>query len=146
MQHDLISFFSESVEFQLIDKTRYSQWIAELIKQQGKILGEISYIFCSDDYLHELNLAHLNHDTLTDIITFDYTHAGIISGDLFISVDRVKENAVSFQVDFLLEMKRVMAHGVLHLIGFNDKTTAEKKVMRKEEDKAISLFSNEHDI
>ncbi len=146
MQHDLISFFSESVEFQLIDKTRYSQWIAELIKQQGKILGEISYIFCSDDYLHELNLAHLNHDTLTDIITFDYTHAGIISGDLFISVDRVKENAASFQVDFLLEMKRVMAHGVLHLIGFNDKTTAEKKVMRKEEDKAISLFSNEHDI
>ncbi len=146
MQHDLISFFSESVEFQLIDKTRYSQWISELIKQQGKNLGEISYIFCSDDYLHELNLAHLNHDTLTDIITFDYTHAGIISGDLFISVDRVKENAASFQVDFLLEMKRVMAHGVLHLIGFNDKTTAEKKVMRKEEDKAISLFSNEHDI
>jgi probable rRNA maturation factor len=146
MQHDLISFFSESVEFQLIDKTRYSQWISELIKLQGKNLGEISYIFCSDDYLHELNLAHLNHDTLTDIITFDYTHAGIISGDLFISVDRVKENAASFQVDFLLEMKRVMAHGVLHLIGFNDKTTAEKKVMRKEEDKAISLFSNEHDI
>ena len=146
MQHDLISFFSESVEFQLIDKTRYSQWISELIKQQGKNLGEISYIFCSDDYLHELNLAHLNHDTLTDIITFDYTHAGIISGDLFISVDRVKENAASFQVDFLLEMKRVMAHGVLHLIGFNDKTTAEKKVMRKEEDKAISLFSNEHNI
>jgi len=146
MQHDLISFFSESVEFQLIDKTRYSQWISELIKQQGKNLGEISYIFCSDDYLHKLNLAHLNHDTLTDIITFDYTHAGIISGDLFISVDRVKENAASFQVDFLLEMKRVMAHGVLHLIGFNDKTTAEKKVMRKEEDKAISLFSNEHDI
>ena len=146
MQHDLISFFSESVEFQLIDKTRYSQWISELIKQQGKNLGEISYIFCSDDYLHKLNLAHLNHDTLTDIITFDYTHAGIISGDLFISVDRVKENAASFQVDFLLEMKRVMAHGVLHLIGFNDKTTAEKKVMRKEEDKAISLFSNEHNI
>lgn len=140
MQEDLISFFSEDINFGLAQSDLYSIWLQKLIKTYNKITGDISYIFCSDEYLHELNVEHLNHDTLTDIITFDYTHAGIISGDIFISIDRIKENSNSFSVTFEQELTRVMAHGVLHLIGFKDKKQEEKDEMRTEEDKAISLF------
>ncbi|MEN8811564.1 MAG: rRNA maturation RNase YbeY [Flavobacteriales bacterium] len=140
MQEDLISFFSEDINFDLAQSDLYSIWLQKLIKTYNKITGDISYIFCSDEYLHKLNVEHLNHDTLTDIITFDYTHAGIISGDIFISIDRIKENSNSFSVTFEQELTRVMAHGVLHLIGFKDKKQEEKDEMRTEEDKAISLF------
>jgi probable rRNA maturation factor len=140
MQEDLISFFSEDINFDLAQSDLYSIWLQKLIKTYNKITGDISYIFCSDEYLHKLNVEHLNHDTLTDIITFDYTHAGIISGDIFISIDRIKENSNSFSVTFEQELTRVMAHGVLHLIGFKDKKQEEKDEMRTVEDKAISLF------
>lgn len=143
MQEDLISFFSEDINFNLAQSEFFSVWLQKLIKTYNKITGDISYIFCSDEYLHKLNVEHLNHDTLTDIITFDYTHAGIISGDIFISIDRIKENSNSFSVTFEQELTRVMAHGVLHLIGFKDKNQEEKDEMRTEEDKAISLFHSD---
>lgn len=143
MQEDLISFFSEDINFNLAQSEFFSVWLQKLIKTYNKITGDISYIFCSDEYLHKLNVEHLNHDTLTDIITFDYTHAGIISADIFISIDRIKENSNSFSVTFEQELTRVMAHGVLHLIGFKDKNQEEKDEMRTEEDKAISLFHSD---
>lgn len=141
MQNDLITFFSEDVNFELSETIKHADWIQNLIKTHSKIAGDIAYIFCSDVYLHKMNVEHLNHDTLTDIITFDYTHAGIISGDIFISIDRVQENAKTFSVSFDQELHRVMSHGILHLIGFKDKTDTEKSLMRDEEDKAISLLS-----
>ncbi len=140
MKEDKISFFSEEIDFELEGSVSYSKWIEALITSYDKLTGDISYVFCSDDYLHKMNVEHLNHDTLTDIITFDYTHAGIISGDIFISIDRVKENSQSFQVSFETELHRVMCHGVLHLIGFKDKSEDEKTEMRIAEDAAIDLI------
>ena len=104
-----------------------------LIKNELKKAGEISIIFCSDEYLLEMNKAYLEHDYYTDIITFDYVEGDVISGDLFISLDRVKENAEKFETPFLKEVYRVVFHGVLHLVGYKDKTEAEQKVMRKKE-------------
>jgi rRNA maturation RNase YbeY len=141
MQNEHISFFSEAIDFTLSEKESYSSWVDSLIQHHNKLTGEISYIFCSDDYLHNINVEHLNHDTYTDIITFDYTHGGIVSGDIFISIDRVRDNAITYNVEFLHELQRVMAHGILHLIGFKDKTDQEKQLMRQEENTAILLFS-----
>jgi len=132
-----ISFFSEDVDFYINNSENNTRWINSIISNYSKIPGELTYIFCSDDYLLKLNIEHLNHDTLTDIITFDYTKTGIISGDIFISIDRVIENAKSFLVPFQEELNRVMAHGVLHLIGFKDKTSEEKKKMREAENLAL---------
>tara|TARA_B110000977_G_scaffold103602_1_gene135245 strand:+ start:3327 stop:3746 length:420 start_codon:yes stop_codon:yes gene_type:complete len=132
-----ISFFSEDIDFQINNIENNTSWINSIISNYSKISGELTYIFCSDDYLLKLNIEHLNHDTLTDIITFDYTKTGIISGDIFISIDRVTENAKSFLVPFQEELNRVMAHGVLHLIGFKDKTSKEKKKMREAENLAL---------
>lgn len=143
MQEEHISFYSEDIDFNLEQTELNSIWLHKLIKTHNKLSGDISYIFCSDSYLHKLNLEHLNHDTLTDIITFDYTHAGIISGDIYISIDRIKDNSATFQVTFDEELHRVMAHGILHLIGYKDKSEKEKIEMRKEEDKAISLYSGD---
>lgn len=135
-----LSFFSEDTPFEIKDTEFTIKWIERLISSHNKITGEISYIFCSDSYLLKINQEHLNHDTLTDIITFDYTQTAIISGDIFISINRVEENANTFGVSFMEELHRVMSHGILHLIGFNDKSSSEKKEMRKEEDKALSLL------
>lgn len=132
-----ISFFSEDIDFQINNIENNTSWINSIISNYSKISGELTYIFCSDDYLLKLNIEHLNHDTLTDIITFDYTKTGIISGDIFISIDRVTENAKSFLVPFQEELNRVMAHGVLHLIGFKDKTSEEKKKMKEAENLAL---------
>lgn len=135
-----LSFFSEDTPFKIKDTEAIINWIERLITSHQKITGEVSYIFCSDTYLLKINQEHLNHDTLTDIITFDYTQAAIISGDIFISINRVEENANTFGVSFIEELHRVMSHGVLHLIGFNDKSPSEKEEMRKEEDRALSLL------
>lgn len=107
--------------------------LQQLIIEEGKEPGDISVIFCSDDYLLEMNKKHLQHDYYTDIITFNYVEDLLISGDLFISADRIKDNAAKFDVAFLEELYRVIFHGVLHLIGYNDKTEAEQKVMRQKE-------------
>jgi len=141
MGKENLSFFSENVDFQINNTEPIQDWIEKLIESYQKILGEITYIFCSDDYLLKVNQKHLNHDTFTDIITFDYTNNGIISGDIFISIDRIKENSVEFKTSFEDELHRVMAHGVLHLIGFKDKTKGEQTLMTKAEDHALSLFS-----
>lgn len=136
----MISFFSEDISFELGDAASVEHWIQTTIQKEGKNLGEISFIFCSDSYLHQINLTHLNHDTYTDIITFNYNEEAVLNGDIFISIDRVKENATTYNVSFENELNRVMIHGVLHLAGYEDKTDQEKAAMRAKEDFYLSLF------
>lgn len=136
----MISFQNQGIDFKLKDKTRLKQWIKHIILSENKIAGPIAYIFCTDDELLEVNLAHLNHNTYTDIITFDYTEGSKVSGDILISIDRVKENAVKFEVSFEEELRRVMIHGVLHLCGYKDKSKEQSQLMRKKENSALSKF------
>ncbi|TRW22183.1 rRNA maturation RNase YbeY [Flavobacterium zepuense] len=135
----MISFNYEN-DFELNDEAKYEEWISEIIDSEDKTEGEINYIFCNDDYLLEMNIEFLNHDTLTDIISFDYSMGNLISGDIFISTERVKDNAVDFNVSFEEELKRVMAHGVLHYCGYKDKSEDDSKVMRVKEEEKIALF------
>ncbi|SEP92198.1 rRNA maturation RNase YbeY [Flavobacterium urocaniciphilum] len=135
----MISFNYES-DFTLDNEEVYASWIETIVESENKFLGEISYIFCDDEYLHAINMQYLNHDTLTDIISFDYTEGDIISGDIFISVERVQDNANDFNVSFEEELKRVLAHGVLHYCGYKDKTDSEAIVMRTKEEEKIKLF------
>lgn len=128
-----IEFFFEDIPTFEINIEFASKQVKQLIQEEKKKKGDISVIFCSDEYLLEMNKTHLNHDYYTDIITFNYVEGNIISGDLFISVDRVKENAVKFDVSFYEELYRVILHGILHLVGYNDKTDEEKNVMREKE-------------
>ena len=127
-------------QIQLENEQKTIDWIISTIHQEGKSVTEISYIFCSDAYLHQMNLEYLNHDTYTDIITFDYTENSVVSGDIFISVDRVKENAKKFNTTFKNELSRVIIHGVLHLVGYKDKSTEQKQVMRSKEDFYLTLL------
>ena len=133
----MIEFFFESVDDLPLSEEDVQSWLTRVVTGFGKELGCINYIFCSDDYLLEVNKEHLNHDYYTDIITFDYCENNVVSGDLFVSVDRVKDNASNFNVSFLDELYRVMAHGVLHLCGLEDKTDAGAKAMRIAEDEAL---------
>lgn len=135
----MISFNYEN-DFELNDEAKYEAWISEIIDSEDKTEGEINYIFCNDDYLLEKNIEFLNHDTLTDIISFDYSMGNLISGDIFISTERVKDNAVDFNVSFEEELKRVMAHGVLHYCGYKDKSEDDSKVMRAKEEEKIKLY------
>jgi len=134
-----ISFHSEDVDFQLENEQQIIDWIKNTIQQEAKSATEISYIFCTDEYLYQMNLEYLNHDTYTDIITFDYTEKSVVSGDIFISIDRVKENAIKFKTTFKNELSRVIIHGVLHLLGYKDKTPEQKQVMRSKEDFYLTL-------
>ena len=136
--------FNYETDFELSDEAKYAEWISKVIASEGKKEGEISYIFCDDDYLLEINQQHLDHDTLTDIISFDYTIGNEISGDIFISVERVKDNAVDFNVAFDEELLRVMSHGVLHYCGYKDKGDEEEKLMRIKEEEKIALFHVKH--
>jgi len=135
----MISFNYES-DFSLEQEDNYASWIETIVESENKILGEISYIFCDDDFLHNINMQYLNHDTLTDIISFDYTQGDVISGDIFISVERVEDNANDFNVSFDEELKRVIAHGVLHYCGYKDKSDADALLMRSKEEEKIKLF------
>ncbi len=135
----MIEFHFKS-ELVIQNKPDYVDWINRVIISEGFSAGQIDYIFCSDEYLLELNKEYLNHDTFTDIITFDYTDGKIISGDIFISTDRVEDNARKFDVEFLNELRRVMSHGILHLAGFGDKSIEEKKIMREKEEEKIKMF------
>jgi len=132
-------FHSEDISFELDKKPAIISWLSYSINNEGKIPGEISYIFCSDEYLHKMNVEHLDHDTLTDIITFDYCDDNHVNGDMFISVDRIKDNANDFGVSFEDELHRVMVHGVMHLCGYKDKTTEDQKVMSAKEDFYLNL-------
>ena len=125
--------FNYETNFVLSNEDVVAAWIAESIKSEEHSLEEINYIFCDDDYLHKLNVEFLNHDTLTDIISFDYSVGKIIQGDIFISVERVKENASDFEVPFLEELHRVIIHGVLHYCGYKDKTPKDSLLMREKE-------------
>jgi rRNA maturation RNase YbeY len=136
-----IYFFAEKIEFILPEKGKTREWIKEIITKENKNLGEINFVFCSDKILLKVNVKYLNHKFLTDVITFDLSEkVNTISGDIYISINRVKENANSFQSNFLTELKRVMSHGLLHLIGYNDKTDEEKVIIRQKEDYYLSLL------
>jgi probable rRNA maturation factor len=135
----MISFNYES-DFSLEQEEVYASWIETIVESENKILGEISYIFCDDEYLHTINMQYLNHDTLTDIISFDYTEGDIISGDIFVSIERVEDNAKDFNVPFDEELKRVLAHGVLHYCGYKDKSDEDALLMRTKEEEKIKLF------
>lgn len=132
--------FNYETEFQLDNEQKYQNWLTEVIESEDKEEGEINYIFCDDDYLYEINVQYLEHETLTDIISFDYTLGNLISGDIFISIERVKDNAQDFGVSFEVELKRVMVHGILHYCGYKDKTEADEKLMRAKEEEKIKMF------
>ena len=132
--------FNYEIAFELFNEEVYSHWISSVILSENKKEGEINYVFCDDVYLHKLNLEYLNHDTLTDIISFDYSVGNELSGDVFISVERVEENAGDFKVSFEEELKRVMAHGVLHYCGYQDKSESDEKIMRSKEEEKIKMF------
>lgn len=134
MKADSNIFFHSECDFDTKPVSLLDSWIKEAIANEQKTLGEINYIFCDDDYLLEKNQTYLNHDTYTDIITFDYSEENSVSGDIFISIERLKENARKFAVPFDTELRRVMIHGVLHLIGYKDKSDKEKKLMREKEE------------
>lgn len=138
----MINFFSEEIDFVLENESQYKEWLNTIFVTYNIDNQLINYIFCSDDYLLEVNKTHLNHDYLTDIITFDMRDAksAPLEADIFISIDRVKENAEEANKPFSNELYRVMAHGVLHLIGYNDKTPEEQVEMRLQEDKCLALL------
>ena len=135
-----ITFSNNEVKFSLKEKTRLKKWIGEVIKKEKKRVGEIAYQFCDDEYILQVNREYLDHDTYTDIITFDYVEGDLVSGDILISIDRVGENAEKFGCPFEQELHRVIIHGVLHLLGGKDKTPAEAETMRKKENQALALF------
>jgi rRNA maturation RNase YbeY len=132
--------FNYETEFTLEQEETISTWISKVIFSENKSEGEINYIFCDDDYLHKLNIEHLGHDTLTDVISFDYCVGNEINGDIFISVERVADNAIDFNVDFTEELKRVLVHGILHYCGYKDKTEEDEKRMRSKEDEKLLMF------
>jgi len=124
----------------LTEINQNKKWLNQVISNEAKEEGDITYIFCDDDYLLEKNIRFLNHNTLTDVITFDYCEGNSVSGDIFISIERVKENSEVFKVDFLTELNRVMVHGLLHLLGYKDKTERESNLMRKKENYYLSKY------
>lgn len=138
----LIDFNCVDVEFELNNPQKIQIWINKCIESFEKQLGEISYYFCSDEYLLQLNQSSLNHDTYTDIITFDSSVLPIVAGEIYISIDRVKENALSFKVSFQEELFRVIIHGVLHLCGLKDKKPEEQILMTKAEEFCLIIFSD----
>lgn len=135
----MIDFFSESIDFSFNAEKEVSIWIKDVATNESKDLGDITYVFCNDEYLLNVNREYLDHDYYTDIITFDYTEGNIISGDIFISIDRVRDNALSFDVSFVDELHRVIIHGILHLCGYKDKSEIEASTMRKMEDISLNL-------
>ena len=138
----MISFSAVEISYNLKYKLKVKNWVKSILETEGKLAGEITYVFCNDEFLSSMNEKYLKHNTLTDIITFDYSEKGKLSGDIFISIERVKENAGSFNTTLNQELGRVMAHGVLHLSGYKDKTTEDKKIMRSKEDIYLSTFPN----
>lgn len=134
--------FNYQIDFNLPNENKISEWISIIIKTENFKEGEINYIFCDDDYLHKLNVEFLNHDTLTDIISFDYTVGKELHGDVYISIDRVRENAIEFNVPFENELQRVIIHGVLHYCGYKDKTESDAKQMRFKEDNALKQLTD----
>ncbi len=135
-----IRFFEEDVKYKLLHPRKTSNWLKKAILAEKGHLGELNFIFCSDTYLREINIHYLNHPTFTDIITFDNSDdPGSIQGDIYVSIERVKENALKFEEEFQTELHRVLVHGVLHLLGYSDKGKGKRSVMKKKEDAYLSL-------
>ena len=132
-----IYFFSEETPFHLENPSIYEKWLRSVASEENNGINQLNYIFCSDEYLLKINIEHLNHNTFTDVITFEYASMPI-EGDIFISVDRIKENASEFNVSFMNELNRVMVHGLLHLLGYKDKTKEDKIEMTRKEDHYLS--------
>ena len=139
----MISYQTEGVKMPDIKKKETTGWIKEVAACYGKRVGEIAYIFCSDDKILEVNRQYLQHDYYTDIITFDYTEGNKISGDLFISLDTVRTNAETFHTDYNEELHRTIIHGILHLCGINDKGPGEREIMEANENKALAILPEE---
>ena len=137
----MINFATEDLKFNLKNKLKIKDWIKNVVQSHDKVLADINIVFTSDNYLYKMNLEYLNHDYYTDIITFNYNVEDKISGDLFISIDRVKENALKYDVSFYNELLRVVIHGILHLLGFDDKTPDQQKLMRQKEDEMLSMLN-----
>ncbi|WP_373521232.1 rRNA maturation RNase YbeY [Aquiflexum sp.] len=136
-----IQFFEEGIKFSLKEKIKHKRWLKTIAENEGFKILELNYIFCTDEYLYQINLDYLNHNTFTDIITFDNSEIkGHIEGDIFISIERVRENADKIKGPIELEILRVMSHGLLHLMGYNDKNKEDKKIMSDMEDNSILLF------
>ena len=137
-----IRFFSEEIDFILSHPIRIRRWLRHVAEAEGTFVNELTYVFCSDEYLHRMNVEFLNHDTFTDIITFDASEGQEgLTGELYVSVERVADNAQSFDVAFHLELARVLVHGLLHLCGYSDKNELQQTEMRKIENQYISLLN-----
>ena len=139
MNEEIINFYSEN-DFKLEGISGYENWVKEVISSEGKKAGEISFIFCDDDYLLDINQKYLDHDTYTDIISFDSSVGNILNGDIFISTERVEENANTYGIGFSEELKRVIIHGVLHFCGYKDKTPEQEQLMREKEEEKMEMF------
>ena len=134
--------FNYEADFILKEEQILKDWIMNVVQENGFEVGEINYVFCDDEYLHKLNVEFLKHDTLTDIISFDNTLGKLLNGDIFISIDRINDNAKDFKVTFEEELHRVMIHGVLHYMGFKDKSDDDKREMRNKENQALFYLNN----
>lgn len=137
-----INFYNEEINFTLKNKTKIRQWINSCTAAEQREIGEVTYLFGNDDYVLSANRQYLNHDYLTDILTFDYSEGGVLQGDVIISIDRVKDNAKQFGVSMENELLRVIIHGILHLCGYKDKTKKEAAVMRSKEESCLQKYYN----
>jgi probable rRNA maturation factor len=135
-----INFHKSNIKFRFSNKAKITKWIEAVVKKERKQIGSLNFIFCTDAALLAMNKRYLNHNYFTDIITFDYSEGKAIGGEIYISIDRVRENAVTMGVTFHVELCRVIIHGVLHLLGYSDKTKAQKKKMRMKEDECLALI------
>ena len=135
----MISFNYET-DFELSDETAISDWLSQVILSESKKEGDINYVFCDDEYLHKINVEYLDHDTLTDIISFDYSIGNELHGDIFVSVERVADNAKDYEVTFDEELKRVLVHGILHYAGYKDKSKEDELKMRQKEEEKMAMF------
>jgi probable rRNA maturation factor len=135
-----IQFHKSQIQFRFSGKAKITKWIEAVIKKEGRKVGSLEFIFCSDEFLLGINKQYLNHDYFTDIITFDYSEGKAIGGEIYISIDRVRDNAVTMGVTFPVELCRVVIHGVLHLLGYSDKSLAQKRKMRMKEDECLALL------
>ncbi len=142
----MINFYEENIKSHLRNRRVIKQWIKDIISSYNYSTGNISYIFCSDDYLLNINRQYLSHDYYTDVITFDYDENNIVSGDIFISVDTVKSNSEQYSVSYNCELYRVIIHGVLHLCGLKDKTPEDAKIMREAEEKSLQILRSQFSI
>ncbi|NND94805.1 MAG: rRNA maturation RNase YbeY [Flavobacteriales bacterium] len=135
-----IFFYNIDLEFTLRDKEHIVNWLNDIATNEGFFVGRLAYHFCKDEYLLDINKKHLKHDYYTDVITFDSSRPPLISGDILISLERVKDNASEFDIEWMTELYRVMAHGLLHLLGYSDSTEAEKAIMRRKEGQALKML------